>query len=221
MDKEKPKSIQKIERRMEELDADSMRYHVLETAKRFKISWIELGQSLGEVWKDKLYRNWGYADFEAYAKKEIGIREQTAMKLVRSYNFLAAESPRHINKEHREEAKPAAVPTYEAVDVLRRASRNKNVDEEDYKVIRKKVLEDGRDAKEITSEIKRIVERNEELEPEGSRAKKKLSRLKRFVSILRSVRKEIRQEKILSQKVTKEAGELIDKLEEAILLEME
>ncbi|MFH1381247.1 MAG: hypothetical protein ABIH57_03655, partial [Candidatus Omnitrophota bacterium] len=80
----KTKAIERIETKMENMDGDSVRYLVLNSAKAFKKSWITLGQALYTVWKDKLYKNWGYNTFEAYTTKETGIRKQTALKLLRS-----------------------------------------------------------------------------------------------------------------------------------------
>ena len=52
----KTKTLENIERLMENTNSDAVRYRVLQSAKNFKTSWIELGQSLYTVWKDKLYR---------------------------------------------------------------------------------------------------------------------------------------------------------------------
>ena len=71
------KSIERLEQKMEDMDRDSLRYHILENAKMFKTSWIELGQALYSVWKNKMYRDWGYMTFDAYTSKEIGIKKQT------------------------------------------------------------------------------------------------------------------------------------------------
>ena len=87
MSEKKTKSIEKIERKMEEVSRDSLRYQVLKSAKAFKTSWIELGQMLYTVWKDKSYKEWGYSGFDAYTSKEIGIRGQTSFKLLKSYSF--------------------------------------------------------------------------------------------------------------------------------------
>ena len=54
----KPKSLKNIEEKMQNLEVGSIRYHILESAKNFKSSWIELGRSLYSVWKDKMYKDW-------------------------------------------------------------------------------------------------------------------------------------------------------------------
>ena len=96
----KTKSIKNIEEKMENLPTETIRHRVLQSAKNFKASWIELGQSLYTVYKDKLYKNWGYLTFDAYTSKEIGIRKQTALKLLRSYYFLEKKEPDYLIKDY-------------------------------------------------------------------------------------------------------------------------
>src|SRR3989338_8674077 len=76
-----------------EAGKESLRQKTQEAAKRHKASWIELGQFLLTIHKDKLYKEWGYLVFETYCKKELGIKETTAAKLLKSYSFLEKEEP--------------------------------------------------------------------------------------------------------------------------------
>ena len=207
------KSIEKLEKKMEEMNADELRYQVLNTAKSFKTSWIGLGQILHAVWKDKLYKDWGYAEFDSYTTKEIGIRKQTALKLLRSYSFLENENPRYLQKDYNEGAEPKSIPSYESVDVLRQASKNKNIDREDYAKIKKYVLEGGKDAKEVKKDLTQMIKQQEELDPEEARQKKRSLVLKRFVSTLKSIRKEIKVSNILPEKVIKDVDKLINELD--------
>ena len=69
-----------FEQRIQDTGPDSFRQSVMWSAKEFKTSWIEVGRALYAVWKDKLYKGWGYNTIDAYAAKEIGIRKQTAMR---------------------------------------------------------------------------------------------------------------------------------------------
>ena len=48
------------------IDEDLMRRKALDAAKRQKTVWVELGQYIFTIYKDKLYRNWGFLSFEAY-----------------------------------------------------------------------------------------------------------------------------------------------------------
>lgn len=212
----KTKSITKIEERMEGISEDSVRYEVLNNAKSFKTSWIGLGQALYSVWKDKLYRDWGFSDFDAYTKKEIGIRKQTALKLLKSYSFLEKEDPRYLQRDFNEKAPAASMPTYESVDVLRLANKKKGVDNDDYTRLRRKVLESGSDAREVKKDLTAIIKQREELLPEEAWQKKRDAQIKRVISLLRSLKVEIKVSKTLPGQLLKDIDKLITKLETAI-----
>ncbi|MCQ9207417.1 MAG: hypothetical protein NG740_06040 [Omnitrophica bacterium] len=212
----KTKSIENIEQKMKDVDETSLRYLTLQNAKHFKTSWIELGQTLYTVWKDKLYRNWGYGNFDAYTIKEIGIRKQTALKLLRSYRFLEHEDPRYVSKDYTNGAPTPTVPTYESVNELRLARAKKDIPESDYEDIKKKVLEKGGDAREVKKDLAAIIKRREELEPREAWQKRKIALLKRFLGVLKSARREIGILKILPAQIIKDADNLIRKLETEI-----
>ncbi|RKY40624.1 MAG: hypothetical protein DRP85_08230 [Candidatus Makaraimicrobium thalassicum] len=212
----KTKSVRNIEQKMENVDADTLRYQALQGAKGFKTSWIDLGRILHLVWKDRMYKDWGYASFSAYAAKEIGVREQTALKLLKSYAFLKKEEPRYLGKHYNEEAGAATVPTYESVDVLRRAEGKKELDREDYVSIKKCVLEKGKDAREAAKDLAVLIKRREELQPEDVWQSKRRVLLKRLVSLLKAAAKEIKISKMLSIQVIRETDKLIDMLEAEI-----
>ncbi|PIU40769.1 MAG: hypothetical protein COS99_08895 [Candidatus Omnitrophica bacterium CG07_land_8_20_14_0_80_42_15] len=209
----KTKSIRNIEEKMGNVDSETIRYQVLQHAKSFKTSWIDLGQTLYTVWKDKIYKNWGYSKFDLYTSKEIGIRKQTALKLLRSYYFLEKEEPNYVNKEHVEGSNAASLPTYESVDVLRLASKKKDIDRTDYMAIKKDILEKGKDAREVKRDLTALIRQREELEPEEAWKKKKVTAIKRLISLLKSVKEEIKISKLLPAQTLKEADHLIDKLE--------
>ncbi len=212
----KNKSIQGIEEKMGEMDVNSMRYKVLECTKRFKTSWIELGQILYTVYKDKLYKDWGYIKFDTYVSKEIGIRNQTALKLLRSYRFLEKEEPQLLQIENQEEAKAAAIPSYESVDVLRRAHNNKEIDNMDYARIKKDIFEKGKDVKDVRKDLTQLMRERRELDPQEAWKERRSKLLRRFLSQIRSIRNEIRSSKMLSPGVIKEADKLISMLEEEL-----
>ncbi len=137
----KTRSIKGIEQKMENMDTGSLRYHCLQSAKSFKTSWVDLGRALYSVYKDKLFREWGYGTFDIYTAKEIGIKRQTAVKLLKSYYFLEKEEPVYLEKGLSESENVAKVPSYEAVDLLRRAKAKKGLDKEDYTALKKEIFE--------------------------------------------------------------------------------
>jgi hypothetical protein len=208
----KTKSLENIEEQMEQLDKSSFRYHVLESAKNFKTSWIELGRALYTVFKDKLYKEWGFGSFDIYTAREIGIRKQTAMKLLRSYYFLEKEEPLYLKEDYANSQNVVLVPSLESIDVLRLA-KNKKLDEEDYTDIKKQIFQKGRDAREVKKDLTALIRERVELEPEEARKKRKVATVRRFLGTLKALRKELEINKLLPASILKEADSLIKKLE--------
>ena len=216
MSEVKTKSLENLETKMEDLDAGSMRYLVLEKAKSFKASWIGLGQALYTVWKDKLYKEWGYAQFDTYTSKEIGIRKNTALKLLRSYYFLEREEPGYLKNQYSGEKKAGSVPSFEAVDALRLASKKKTIDAEDYADLKRKVLDEGRDARAVKKDLTNLIREREELEPDEARRRRRQALIKRFASTLRSIKKELEISKVLPAQILNDTNKLLSKIEAEI-----
>ena len=212
----KSKSLEKIEHQMEGIDKNSLRYHVLENVKNFKTSWIELGRDLYTVWRDKLYKEWGYSSFDNYTAKETGIRKQTALKLLRSYYFLEKEEPQYLKQDMNDPADTAMLPTYEAVDVLRLAKNKKILDANDYNGLKKSVFEKGKDVRELKKDLCSLIRQRQELEPKEAWEKKRQAQLRRLVSVLKSLKNEVEISKTLPQDIIKDLNSIIFKLEEQI-----
>lgn len=210
------KSLQGIQDKMKGIDEGSMRYRILQNAKNFKRSWIDLGQSLYSVWKDKIYKEWGYMTFEAYTAKEIGIKQPTAMKLLKSYYFLEKEEPAYLQKERSGDSAAATVPSYESVNLLRLAKDKKSIDAVDYDALKRDVFEAGKDAGEVRKSLTGIIKQREELEPEEARRKKRVATLSRFVGTLKALKRDLEATKMLPEAIIKEVSSLIAKIESEI-----
>jgi hypothetical protein len=131
-------AAQKIEEQLEELPEGSTRRRILECARRFKSSWVELGRMLCEVRRDALWRAWGFKSFDAYCAKELFIRKATADKLTASYGFIERHEPSVARSE------PAAArppPSFEVIDVLSRAEAAGRLPENGWRELRDDVLE--------------------------------------------------------------------------------
>ncbi|MDD5668624.1 MAG: hypothetical protein PHE58_01140 [Candidatus Omnitrophica bacterium] len=209
-------SLESLEERMKGVEPDSLRYQILDKVKSFKTSWVDLGQVLYTVWKDKLYKGWGYAQFESYTAKEIGIKKPTVMKLLRSYYFLEKEEPEYLKNTIQNPENVVAIPSLEAVDTLRLAKNKKVLDEDDYTSIKKDVLENGKDVKEVKKDLTSMIRQREELDPEEAREKKKTASLRRFLGVLRTIKQEIETQKLLPMPLLKETDALIKKIEAEI-----
>ena len=217
MEEAKLKSLKKIEAKMENLDVHSLRYHVLESAKNFKCSWIELGRSLYLIHKDKAYKEWGYVNFDIYVSREIGIRKQTAMKLLKSYYFLEKEEPQYLKNEYADSAAPVNLPNYESVNILRQAKNNKNLDGDDYANLKKEIFEKGRDAGELKKNLGVIIRQRQEIDPEVAQEEKRRSVLKRLLGSLRLLKQEVTVLKLLSVPLIKDLDSLIKNIDQEAL----
>jgi len=129
-------TAEKIQSRLEDLPDGSMRRRVLECARQFKSSWVELGRMLSEVKREALWREWGYASFDAYCAKELFIRKQTAEKLTMSYGFIERHEPSLVREK---EARPA--PSFEVIEVLSRAEAAGRLPEDGWRELRDDILE--------------------------------------------------------------------------------
>jgi len=198
---------------MKALEENSLREHAVQCSKNFKTSWIDLGRALYTIWKDRSFKEWGFAKFDTYTSKEIGIRKQTALKLLRSYYFLEKEEPQYLKMEEGDEDDASTIPTYESVDVLRLAKNKKALDEEDYYNLKKDVLEEGKDAREVRKALTALIREREELSPQEAWEKKKETGLKRLLSTLKSLKREMTETKMVPATLVKDVEKLIDRLE--------
>jgi hypothetical protein len=212
----KPKSIDRLEEKMKEVEVGSLRYRILDNAKNFKSSWVELGRALYSVYKDKMYKEWGYGTFDIYTSKEIGIKKQTALKLLRSYYFLEKEEPQYLSKQFLDEAEAAKVPSYESVDVLRQAKNKKILDDEDYTRIKKEIFEDGVDFAKARKDLTALIRERKELDPQEAQEAKRISTLRKLLGTLKAVKKEAEILKLLPATLLKQTSELISKIEEEV-----
>ena len=181
---ETPKSSSErhIETIMEQLEPGSDRYVVLDKAKRFKSSWVELGEKLLQVSSKGRFKEWGYGSFEEYCVQEIRIKRGTAEKLTMAYHFMEKEEPALLNR--REELKP--LPDYRSVDLLRKAKDEKGFSEEEYGKLRKSVVEEERSHPTVLKQYKEVAALREEVNPLAP-VKAALSAARRLDSALRGL----------------------------------
>lgn len=178
----KSNSERHIETIMEQLEPGSDRYVVLDKAKRFKSSWVELGEKLLQVSSKGHFREWGYQSFEEYCVQEIRIKRGTAEKLTMAYRFMEKEEPQLLDK--REELKP--LPDYRSIDLLRKAKEEKGFSEEEYGDLRKSVVEEDRSHPTVLKKYKEVAALREEVNPLAP-IKASISAARRLDSTLRGL----------------------------------
>lgn len=197
-------------------EQDELRAKAAEAVRRHKASWIELGQYLYTIQKNRMFRYWGYLAFDAYCAKELGIKPMTAFKMVRSYMYLEREEPKVIESHSAGDKNPRAIPSFESVNVLRLAKRNKLLTPKDMEHIREEVLEAGKEPKEIRAHLKRMLS---EREVKGSAEVRKMRRntaIKRLMTILANTKKEFESNRFLPDFLLNQIADLEKKLEDQI-----
>jgi hypothetical protein len=126
-------------------NGDPERAELLARARRFKASWIDLAEGLSTLKRNGRWKDWGYDSFEAYAKGELRIRQETADKLTGSYTFLKRRAPGVLSRDALHEP----IPSYQAVDFLRRAEASEGAPKSAVDEIRRRVLEDAAPASTV------------------------------------------------------------------------
>lgn len=195
---------------------EEIRGKTLQTAKSYKASWIELGRYLQTIYKDKMYKGWGFLAFETYCKKELGMKEAMASKIIKSFTFLETEEPKLSKPEFFEQETARPVPDLDALNTLRLAKNNKNIPQQDYAEIRESVIEKGAGPQEIREKVKKIIESTQDTESAEYKKTKRNSVLRRAISALSSVRKECADSKLVPEYLLKQIFDLAVKLEDQL-----
>lgn len=151
-----------IEKIMEQLEPGSERYQVLDTAKRFKSSWVELGDKLLQVNAGGQFREWGYQSFEDYCVQEIRIRKNTAEKLTLAYRYMEKQEPELLSR--RSELKP--LPDYRSIDLLRQAKEERNFSEDEYAELRRNIVEEERSLPTVRKRFNEVAAARSTEEPD-------------------------------------------------------
>jgi hypothetical protein len=197
------------------LEQDQLREKMVEVARRHKASWMELGQHLYTIQKNKMYKYWGFIEFDGYCAKELGIKPLTALKMMRSYQFLEREEPKVIEL-HSGEDNLKKIPSFEAVNILRLAKKNKFLTPKDLDQIREEVLEDGKEPKEVRAHVRKLLSDREEKDPAEVRKARRNAVIKRLISALTNTKKEFESGNLLPAYLIKQMAELEQKLEDQI-----
>ncbi len=193
--------------------ANEVRSQVIQSARNFKESWKDLARSLHIVWEEKFYKEWGYDTFDRYTTKEIHIRKHTAMKLIHSYSFLQKEEIKPLKHQDGAAEETTAL-SFEAVNLLRQAK--KNLDNDTYKNIKKDILGEKNNLEDIKKDLTLLIRQRKDIDPEAERKKQNSIIIKRFLSTLKALKRDIEFLKLLPMPITKNIDELIHKIENQI-----
>jgi hypothetical protein len=196
-------TAERIAARIEELPEGSVRRRVLESARRFKASWVELARLLVQVKREEAWREWGYPSFERYCTGELFIRKQTAEKLLASFGFLQRHEPALASPR----GEPRA-PPFEVIEVLSRAEAAGRFSETGWQEMREEILERSPPASAVN---RRLAEK---FGPTAAPpAPPKRERLARLAAAARRLANACKGERSISPSVVERAAELADTLE--------
>lgn len=194
--------------------SEHLRASIAEHAKVFKLSWVQLGQGLYSVWRDKHYQAWEFDKFEDYVVRELGMKKPLALKLVKTYFFVEQDEPVYLKKEFAENRETAVIPGYESLDVLRLARSHKELSREDYTKLRKDIFEKGKEASLVRKDLTAIIKERKKVDPIQERESRHEQSIRRLVTALRSFKKDMETLKLADPEIVDEAEELLKRLEE-------
>ncbi|MCA9534677.1 MAG: hypothetical protein KC593_13390 [Myxococcales bacterium] len=101
------------------MGADGVRLDLVQRARLFKRSWVEMANALVFVRDRSYYLDWGYEDFYAYCSTELQMRRPTVDKLTGSFVALSRHAPNVLERDGVSEK----IPTCDAVDYFAKALR--------------------------------------------------------------------------------------------------
>lgn len=194
-----------LQKKAQSVPPGTFRHTVLVAAKRFKSTWAELGKLLIQVRDEAKYEEWGYASFEAYCLKELHIKKQTALKLTRSFSFLAKhESPESI----KEEDFPQRAPAFEVVEVLADAEERGQLSPSEYRSLRDSIWNPEKSATELKREFsERFPRPPPEPPPENVQ-------LRRLAQMARKLASELSSTRRVPSAIAERASALAEEVEE-------
>jgi hypothetical protein len=184
---------------------DPERAEMIRTARRFKSSWIELAEALSRARRGSTWKRWGFPSFEQYTKQELCLRPETVEKLTGSFTFLQKRAPEVLARD----GLSAPIPSYQAVDFLRRAEESEDAPREAVQALTRKVLADGAPLSAVSREYKDVVFPISE----ADRSARDAATLKAAASRLRDL---LPETKAVPKKLAHEVAAAVERVLEAL-----
>ena len=192
---------------------EEVRAEVIRAAKQFKTGWVDLGRVLFDVYKNKLFKAWGYDSFDGYIHKEISIKKPTALKLLRSYFFVEEHEPSYLTNCTEVNSSPSELPEYESLDILRKIKDSPALQPEDYVQVRESAFSGEKDATMIKKEVSSLLKQRAEEVGEDVAGTRSRAQIKRLVTGLKNLNRELAGQDLLTDELASELASLVDKIE--------
>ena len=181
---------------------------LLERARRFKRTWIELAEVLVRAREGEGWARWGFRSFDDYCARELHLKRETADKLTGSYAFLRRAAPEVLERSGRE----APIPSYQAVDFWRRAEEESEAPRETVDEIRRQVLDEGTELPKLSRIYRQVVF---PVDAEDQ-AEKRRQTLKQTIARLVELLAQVREDKLVPVHLCAEVEEPLQRLASAL-----
>ncbi len=99
------------------------------------------------------WKRWGFRSFEEYTKQELHLRGETVEKLTGSFTFLQQRAPDVLTRD----GLGSPIPSYQAVDFLRRAEDSEAAPRDAVQALTRKVLAEAAPLSAVSREYKDVV----------------------------------------------------------------
>jgi len=184
---------------------DPERAEMIKTARMFKSSWLELAESLSRIRRAATWKRWNFESFEQYTKLELHLRAETVEKLTGSFAFLQKRAPEVLARD----GISSPIPSYQAVDFLRRAEESEDATPDVVQALTRKVLADAAPLSAVSREYKDVVFPISETD----RAERDAATLKAAAARLRDL---LPETKAVPKKLANETAAALERLLEAL-----
>ena len=149
------KTDREMEDRMLAVANDPERVDVLDKARRFKRTWLELAEALTGIHERESWVRWGYDSFDDYCRRELHIKKGTVAKLLGSFRFLQSDAPAVLERSLREPGAP--VPSLQAIDFMARAAERGAADKDTMAEMKRAVFDDGAEVPVLSRRFKEVA----------------------------------------------------------------
>jgi hypothetical protein len=148
--------------KLERSGDDPRRLELVQRARRFKRSWVELAEALIALRQSQAYQQWGYGDLHEYCNKELSIRSATVDKLLVSFSTIQRHAPEVLQRD----GVAREIPSLDAIDYFNRALGTetkpgpfRRLDAPDHVLdqLRTAVFEEGQNVRELRERFNPVL----------------------------------------------------------------
>lgn len=151
------------------------RQEVIKKAKKIQGDWISFSADIYAIWKDKIYVDYGYENFESYMVGDLGMLPSLGKNIMKNYFYLEND---HTHLTQPKAIEKHKLPTVEAVTFLRNQKNKigKKISNEHYEKLQEVGISNAEPVKKVKNMYKDFVEEfdNRSVEEKYIEERKKL-----------------------------------------------